>query len=185
MPSRLPSTPSDSSRGRGLLQSSRSRLLEGRELIVCGSGYDERRLRSFARRLGVEDRVAWLGWLPQDEVLQRIAGADFLLLPSLREAGGAIVAEALAVGLPVVCLDRGGPQHVAGSGAVRVAMDGNVRAVARRFAIVADTAYEGRRFGDIDRDAAKSLVLEERAEALRELLHRTLPDLFDRAQSEP
>ncbi len=35
--------------------------------------------------------------------------SDVLLFPSLRDGGGAVVVEAMACGLPVVCLDVGGP----------------------------------------------------------------------------
>ncbi len=35
--------------------------------------------------------------------------ADALLAPAMREAAGWAVAEALASGCPVVCVDRGGP----------------------------------------------------------------------------
>jgi glycosyltransferase involved in cell wall biosynthesis len=158
-------------------------FLEGWELIVCGSGNDERRMRSLARRLGVEDRVNWVGWLPQEELRQRIGGADVLLFPSLHDEAPAVVAEALAVGLPIVCLDRGGAPLIAGSGAVCVAVDGSVRAVARRLAVAARTALEQRRVAHVNGDAARPLVLEQRAETLRDLLHRSLADSLDRAQS--
>src|SRR6266545_1478142 len=51
-------------------------LLPSWRLVICGSGNDEPRLRRLARHLGVEDRVEWLGWLPQEQVLQRMADAD-------------------------------------------------------------------------------------------------------------
>ena len=40
--------------------------------------------------------------------------ADVLAFPSLHEEGGWAVAEATGIGLPVVCLDRGGPAILGG-----------------------------------------------------------------------
>jgi glycosyltransferase involved in cell wall biosynthesis len=55
--------------------------------------------------------------------------ADVFLFPSLHDEGLMVVAEALTVGLPVVCIDRGGPRGY-GIG-VRA---GTVRATSRRLA---------------------------------------------------
>jgi glycosyltransferase involved in cell wall biosynthesis len=78
-------------------------------LAVCGAGADERRLRALTRRLRAEDRVEFLGPKGRNDVFDLMRQADLLLNPSLREDGGWAVAEALACGLPVVCLNRGGP----------------------------------------------------------------------------
>jgi len=40
--------------------------------------------------------------------------ADVFVFPSLHDEGGYVVAEALAEGLPVVCLARGGPPLIGG-----------------------------------------------------------------------
>ena len=42
--------------------------------------------------------------------------ADVFIFPSLHEEGGWAVGEAMAIGLPVVCLDRGGPPVIVGRG---------------------------------------------------------------------
>jgi glycosyltransferase involved in cell wall biosynthesis len=107
-----------------------ARLPEWR-FLICGQGRDENRLRAMARRLGVEGRVHFLGKLPREEVLRVMAErADVLLFPSLHDEGPMVVAEALTIGLPVICLDRGGAQDFGGI-AVRV---GNVRQTADRLA---------------------------------------------------
>src|SRR6266545_1738049 len=158
-------------------------LLPGWRLVICGSGNDERRLQRLSRRLRVEDRVEWLGWLPQEHVLRRVAEADVFLFPCLREEAGAVIAEARAVGLPVVCLARGGPRLLAGPDGTWIADSGGVAAIARRLADGALTSLEWRRSYDVDESGAEVLLLGRRAEALRELLAEALPRPPDGARA--
>jgi glycosyltransferase involved in cell wall biosynthesis len=106
-------------------------------LLICGEGRDEPRLRRVARRWAVEDRVRFLGVLPRDEVRSLMrSGADVFAFPSLREDAGWAVGEAIAAGLPVVCIDRGGPAAMAG---VAVPVSG-LRATIRGFARAVEEA---------------------------------------------
>jgi hypothetical protein len=86
-----------------------------------------------------------------------------------------VVAEARAVGLPVVCLARGGPPLLAGPADTCVADSGGAGAVAARLAEAVIISAEQRRRGDVDHGSADSLLLDRRAEALRELLSQALP----------
>jgi glycosyltransferase involved in cell wall biosynthesis len=91
-------------------------------LHIYGDGPDYARCARLANRLGVGQRVVFHGSRPRDEVLDAIAAADAFLFPSMHDAAGWAVAEAVARGTPVVCLDRGGPAVLAcGDGCVRVA----------------------------------------------------------------
>ena len=89
-----------------------ARLLESRPgatLSVIGSGPDEAWLRAAAQRLGIGHAVNWIPRLEQAAVMQAYSRHDALLFPSLHDSSGNVVLEALASGLPVVCLDAGGP----------------------------------------------------------------------------
>jgi glycosyltransferase involved in cell wall biosynthesis len=84
-------------------------------LLVCGTGTQEARLRALAAELGLDDRIDFLGWQERDEVLRLMReSADVLVFPSLHDEAGMVVVEAGASGLPVVCLDRGGPPALGG-----------------------------------------------------------------------
>jgi glycosyltransferase involved in cell wall biosynthesis len=150
-------------------------LLPGWRLVVCGSGNDEQRLQRLARRLGVEDRVDWLGWLPQEQVLRRMAEADVFLFACLHEEAGAVIAEARAVGLPVVCLARGGPLLLAGPAGTCVADSGGAAAIAARLAAAALASRQRRLRGEVDERGVETLLLDRQAEALREVLAEALP----------
>jgi glycosyltransferase involved in cell wall biosynthesis len=82
------------------------------ELRVIGDGPDWRRAERLAEELGVRDRVEFVGQLPREEVLAAFLRADAMLAPAMREAAGWAVAEALASGCPVVCIDRAGPSVI-------------------------------------------------------------------------
>jgi glycosyltransferase involved in cell wall biosynthesis len=79
------------------------------EMTVVGGGPEEARLRRTIDEAGLGSRVALKPWLPRTELLAAMASSDVFLFPSFRDGGGAVVVEAMAAGLPVVCLDSGGP----------------------------------------------------------------------------
>jgi glycosyltransferase involved in cell wall biosynthesis len=126
-------------------------------------------MRHLAKRLGVDDRVDWLGWLKHEQVLRRVAEADVFLFPSLREEAGAVIAEARAVGLPIVCLARGGPQLLAGPEGICVDDSGEVQTISKRLAEAMVLSLARRRGADMD-GKPESLQLARRADALRDVL---------------
>jgi glycosyltransferase involved in cell wall biosynthesis len=79
------------------------------ELDIVGQGPKETDLRGLAERLNLSDRVRFLTWLSRGELLKRMRGSDVFLFASLRDGGGAVVIEAMASGIPVICLNLGGP----------------------------------------------------------------------------
>ena len=79
------------------------------ELTIVGSGPEEGRLRRTVEEAGLGTRVVLAAWMPRAELLAAMAASDVFLFPSFRDGGGAVVVEAMAAGLPVVCLDSGGP----------------------------------------------------------------------------
>lgn len=83
--------------------------LDDQTLEIFGDGPDRRRLERLAQQLGVDDRVRFRGQVPRDDVLDAVAKAQAFLHPSLHDEAPLAMVEALALGTPVVCLDRGGP----------------------------------------------------------------------------
>jgi len=65
--------------------------------------------------------------MPRDEVLARLQDCDVMLYPALHDSGGWAAIEGMAAGLPVICLDLGGPaaQITAESGIKVPARDPN------------------------------------------------------------
>jgi glycosyltransferase involved in cell wall biosynthesis len=78
-------------------------------LEIIGDGPMRAEWGHLAARLSLSDRVIFSGWLSQTESAAHLRNSDVLVLPSLFECGGAVVLEAMAVGLPVIATDWGGP----------------------------------------------------------------------------
>jgi phosphatidylinositol alpha-1,6-mannosyltransferase len=82
-------------------------------LVIAGEGPDRERLDSEARRLGLEDRVRFLGSVSEEELPDLYAAADLFVLPA-REDGvevegfGIVFSEAAASGLAVIAGDSAG-----------------------------------------------------------------------------
>jgi glycosyltransferase involved in cell wall biosynthesis len=116
--------------------------LPGWRLLLVGSGHDEARLRRLASRLAVSDRIQFLGHVPRARLLELMQSeADILLFPSMHEDAGWVVAEAAALGLPAVALDRGGPPLL---GAV-VAKPGTLNETIARLASCVSAAVSNER----------------------------------------
>ena len=112
--------------------------LPGWRLQVLGDGADRARLQALAERRGVADRVDFLGWLDRAAVLEHMRAADVFLFPSLHDEGGWVVGEAMALGLPVVTMDRGGPAAMGGA----VVPVGSIAEVARGLAAAVERTAE-------------------------------------------
>jgi glycosyltransferase involved in cell wall biosynthesis len=79
---------------------------------ILGDGPERSRLEQLTRSLEIEKAVSFCGPLSHAEAMQRMGSADVLLFPSVREFGGAVVFEALAVGAVPVVADFGGPGDI-------------------------------------------------------------------------
>jgi glycosyltransferase involved in cell wall biosynthesis len=78
------------------------------ELHVLGEGECTSDWRNLAGELGLADRCRFHGWLARDEVMPMMANSHLMLITSLRDLTSTVTVEALAQGLPIVCLDHCG-----------------------------------------------------------------------------
>lgn len=92
---------------------------------VIGEGPDQERLQALARELGIAECVEWVPWISQKRLLRTYSEYDLMLFPSLHDSGGMVVLEAMARGLPVVCLDLGGPGTIVNNTCGRVVVTRN------------------------------------------------------------
>ena len=91
------------------------------EFKIIGDGPEENRLKRLAESLEVSHIIKFESWMPRPKLLGEMAVADVFLFPSLRDGGGAVVIEAMAMGTPIVCLDISGPgMHVTDETGIKI-----------------------------------------------------------------
>ena len=117
-----------------LLEALAPLLRDGRFFLdVVGDGPLMGGLRTFVQREGLEHCVQFHGWLDHRDVQKIMAGANLLTFPSIREFGGAVVLEAMALGVVPVVVDYGGPgELVTSECGIKVAL-GSREAIIERF----------------------------------------------------
>jgi len=81
-----------------------ARQIPGAQFTIIGDGPERAALEQ-----RVSDGVKFIPRAPQDELFRLYETHDLLLFPTLHDSGGFVALEALARGMPVVCLDLGGP----------------------------------------------------------------------------
>jgi glycosyltransferase involved in cell wall biosynthesis len=85
------------------------RALPGVTLTVAGDGPERNALEALAVKLGIEKRVAFVGWIDAAERDRLLARARVFAMPSLwDEPFGIVGVESLAAGVPVVASAVGG-----------------------------------------------------------------------------
>jgi glycosyltransferase involved in cell wall biosynthesis len=72
------------------------------------------RLHALVSASGLEDRVSWLG--EREDVPELVRAMDVLLLPSWEEPFGRALIEAMALGVPVIATNVGGPPEIVRDG---------------------------------------------------------------------
>ncbi|MHC5211501.1 MAG: glycosyltransferase family 4 protein [Planctomycetota bacterium] len=101
-------------KGADLLIQAAAPLVRAGDAVVriYGSGPEEDRLAALAATEGISDGVEFCGWLDAARVPEALADCDLFVFPSIREFGGAVVLEAMAVGLVPVVVRYGGPAEL-------------------------------------------------------------------------
>jgi glycosyltransferase involved in cell wall biosynthesis len=109
------------------------------QLHIVGDGPQRALLESMADRLGVRSNIVFRGWVPHAEVQKILQDCDFLALPSVREFGGGVVLESMALGVTPIVADYGGPAElVDDKTGIRVKFDDKASLVAGFARTIAD-----------------------------------------------
>ncbi|MCH8979087.1 MAG: glycosyltransferase family 4 protein [Armatimonadetes bacterium] len=77
-------------------------------LMVVGDGPAREEYSLLARRLGIGDRVKFVGFVPRAEVDAYYVAADLFAFSSMTETQGLVVVEAMSYGLPALVVQGGG-----------------------------------------------------------------------------
>jgi N-acetyl-alpha-D-glucosaminyl L-malate synthase BshA len=130
-------------------------------LLMVGEGPERSSAQALARRLGLQDRVRFLG---TRERVDEIAGmADVFLLPSELESFGLSALEAMACGVPVIGSDAGGlPELVAEGETGYLRPVGDVEGMAARCLELLKDDPRRKAMGEAGRRRAETLFNADR-----------------------
>ena len=132
----------------------RARLrVPGLMLDIAGRGPLEPSLKAFARELGIEDAVRFLGFVAPVE--RAIEDAAIIVVPSLGEGFGMVALEAMERARPVIASAVGGLPEIVADGETGVVVPpADADALAEAMVVLA---------GDLERSAAMGLTGRKRA----------------------
>jgi N-acetyl-alpha-D-glucosaminyl L-malate synthase BshA len=130
-------------------------------LLMVGEGPERSSAQALARRLGLADRLRFLG--TRQEIEEIAALADVFLLPSELESFGLSALEAMGCGVPVVGSDAGGlPEVVRHAESGYLLPVGDVEAMASRTIEILRDDERRREMGRAARHRVQSLFDTER-----------------------
>lgn len=85
-------------------------------LDIIGDGPERERLLALVQSENIAAGVSMDGWIPHAQLGARLRESHLFVFPSIREFGGGVVLEAMALGIPAVVLDHGGPPELVPAG---------------------------------------------------------------------
>lgn len=131
------------------------------QVELIGDGPQKPALVELARREKILSGIRFTGALPHPEVARRLASMHVLGFPSIREFGGAVVLESMALGVVPMVVDYGGPgELVTDSTGFRVPIGSRPELVHRFRELLTQVVQDPGRLEPI-REKARRYVLQE------------------------
>lgn len=124
----------------------KSRGMSNLRWDIYGSGPMMEKCRALISQLQLEDVILLRGKVSHAEMGKVYPNYDVYFFPSLRDACGTSLIEALSMGLPVICLDNSGPAEIVNhNSGIACSSEGTPVAVVERLAeAIREIATNGR-----------------------------------------
>jgi glycosyltransferase involved in cell wall biosynthesis len=143
-------------------------------LIIAGNddeGY-QKELEALARTVGVTSRVSFIGPVSDENKWAIYENAEMFVLPSYSENFGNVVAEAMAMGCPVLITPEVGLASLVRDSGAGLVIDGAPRAVADAVQSVLMDSVKRRNMSERGRAAARSLSWKSVAGDMQDAYYR-------------
>jgi glycosyltransferase involved in cell wall biosynthesis len=154
------------------------------KLVIAGTASDPAYLKQVKEAvdgLGIHKNVEFLGHIDHDRLSKELSRASVFLLPSLQENAPMAIAEAMAVGVPVVTSNRCGMPYMIDHGQSGFLVDPEKSAdVAQRLTELLQNPWQRESFGACARTAAREhfhpdLVVDKTLQAYHSILAEAQP----------
>lgn len=82
------------------------------KLVICGKGPLEKKLQKLVEKYHLENNVEFRGFVSYADMDEQYKKSDVLIMPSLREATGTVLVEAMNHGVPVITFNKFGAREI-------------------------------------------------------------------------
>jgi len=141
-------------------------------LVIAGHGAERGMIESKIKNDGLQDKVRFLGWIPNAEIQKYFGMADVFILPSEEEGFPHVVLEAMASSLPVVAFDVGGVKDIVPPEfSEYIAVAGDISGFTRRIKKISGLSeIELKKIKNIGLDWVKNFDMKLAVEKFKDLL---------------
>jgi glycosyltransferase involved in cell wall biosynthesis len=147
---------------------------------IAGEGELLADLQTLSRRLALEKKVEFMGRIDDDEKTKLLASSSCLVLPSMAEGWGVVLAEAAAVGTPSIAYDVPGVREQAGLiGSIILVKPRFISSLATSIGKLLESPQLARKLGESGKAAAMKLTWETSSRDANELLEGLKRQLAD------
>ncbi len=108
------------------------------EFRIGGDGPMRSAYQALAERLGVADRIVWLGTVSREDAPRLFRECHIYVMPSRHETFGVVYAEAIACGKPIIATRCGGPEFIVNETNGRLIAIGDIRGLSETMKWMAD-----------------------------------------------
>ena len=144
-------------------------------VTILGEGPERTRLEALVAHLGISENVTFLGWVSHSAVLAKLRESDLLLFPSIKDFGGGVVFEAIALGAVPVVADYGGPGDIVSDNVgYRIRLDNEIKMVEEIESVLERLSSDRDQLEELRQNglayARESLTWESKARMLTKIL---------------
>lgn len=162
----------------------------GLTLDIVGDGPEMPTLRAIAEREALGEGVRFRGWVEHKKLAGVLAEMDLLTFPSIREFGGGVIVEAMAVGVVPVVVDYGGPGDLVSEATGYKLPIGPREAIVRDLRRVLESLAADPSAVDVKSQAARSdvearLTWSAKAQQVLQVYREVMRPRADEASSSP
>ncbi len=154
------------------------------KLIVVGDGDKKLDYEKFVKENNLKDNVVFKGALFGQDLANEYRSADLLVSPTKKESFGMVIAEAMAVGLPVIANDVGGVSELVDDGVTGYLIkNNNVSELSKKIINLLSDGKKMMQFGiNGENKIKKDFTWKKRINAYADLFNRLLDEQVTIAQ---
>lgn len=142
------------------------------QVVIVGKGLHLKPLRHLRQRLGLENKIVFTGYVPDDDLPFVLNSADIFVMPSEAELQSIATLEAMASGLPVLAADKYAlPELVRDGVNGYLFPPGNAQALAQKMKELLNHPEHWSAMGKTGRQAATRHDLAETIAAYQKIYH--------------